>query len=975
MILWIFSNIAAFFQLLFIILCSLFSYPIFRNFAVSNFTVLEAKGTSYIDIRNANVNNLKNLSLKIPKNQLVVITGLSGSGKSSLAFDTLYAEGQRRYVESLSAYARQFMGRLNKPDVESIKGMSPAIAIEQKVNTHNPRSTVGTSTEIYEFLKLLFARIGKTYSPISGKLVKKHQVMDVVNFIMALEKGTVVYIAAPLLLPENRTLAEHLNILMQQGFYRILVNGEVVKIEDFIDSKKKVAPKNVKLMIDRVRVNENIQDELGRLSDSVLTAFYEGKECCQIIYEINGERKTIDFSSRFEADGIVFEPPTTNLFAFNNPFGACPTCQGFGSVIGIDPELVFPNKSLSVYDNAVACWRGEKMSEWKDAFIRATSHFDFPIHKPYFELSDAQKELLWTGNQYFEGINAFFEYVESQSFKIQYRVMLSRYRGKTVCPECHGTRLKKEAQYVKVGGKSITDLVLMPLDELKRFFNTLKLDETDLQIAIRLLIEINNRLDFLIDVGLSYLTLNRLSNSLSGGESQRINLATSLGSSLVGSTYILDEPSIGLHSRDTERLITVLKRLRDIGNTVIVVEHDEEIIRNADQIIDIGPKAGNFGGKLVFQGDLKDLEQCTESLTAQYMTGKMEIPMPKHRRNSSNSIIIKGATQHNLKNITVKFPLNTITVITGVSGSGKSTLVKDILYPAMKRQLGDNVERCGSFGALEGNLNLIQAVEFVDQNPIGKSSRSNPVTYLKAFDEIRQLFADQKLAKLRGVKPSFFSFNVPGGRCDECEGEGVTKIEMQFMADVYLPCESCHGARYKEEVLEIKYDGKNISDILEMSIDEAITFFAESSEKNTPVVGRILSRLKPLQEVGLGYLKLGQSSSSLSGGEAQRVKLAYFLIKGQVEKPTLFIFDEPTTGLHFHDVNKLLESFNALILNGHSIIIIEHNLDVIKSADWVIDLGPEGGNNGGNIVFEGTPEDLAKCKKSYTGQALKDKFK
>lgn len=936
---------------------------------------MEAKGTSYIDIRNANVNNLKNLSLKIPKNQLVVITGLSGSGKSSLAFDTLYAEGQRRYVESLSAYARQFMGRLNKPDVESIKGMSPAIAIEQKVNTHNPRSTVGTSTEIYEFLKLLFARIGKTYSPISGKLVKKHQVMDVVNFIMALEKGTVVYIAAPLLLPENRTLAEHLNILMQQGFYRILVNGEVIKIEDFIDSKKKVAPKNVKLMIDRVRVNENIQDELGRLSDSVQTAFYEGKECCQIIYEINGERKTVDFSSRFEADGIVFEPPTTNLFAFNNPFGACPTCQGFGSVIGIDPELVFPNKSLSVYDNAVACWRGEKMSEWKDAFIRATSHFDFPIHKPYFELSDAQKELLWTGNQYFEGINAFFEYVESQSFKIQYRVMLSRYRGKTVCPECHGTRLKKEAQYVKVGGKSITDLVLMPLDELKRFFDTLKLDETDLQIANRLLIEINNRLDFLIDVGLSYLTLNRLSNSLSGGESQRINLATSLGSSLVGSTYILDEPSIGLHSRDTERLINVLKRLRDIGNTVIVVEHDEEIIRNADQIIDIGPKAGNFGGKLVFQGNLKDLEQCTESLTAQYMTGKIEIPMPKRRRKSSNSIIIKGATQHNLKNITVKFPLNTITVITGVSGSGKSTLVKDILYPAMKRQLGDNVERCGSFGALEGNLNLIQAVEFVDQNPIGKSSRSNPVTYLKAFDEIRQLFADQKLAKLRGVKPSFFSFNVPGGRCDECEGEGVTKIEMQFMADVYLPCESCHGTRYKEEVLEIKYDGKNISDILEMSIDEAITFFAESSEKNTPVVGRILSRLKPLQEVGLGYLKLGQSSSSLSGGEAQRVKLAYFLIKGQVEKPTLFIFDEPTTGLHFHDVNKLLESFNALILNGHSIIIIEHNLDVIKSADWVIDLGPEGGNKGGNIVFEGTPEDLAKCKKSYTGQALKEKFK
>ena len=899
------------------------------------FTVLEAKGTSYIDIRNANVNNLKNLSLKIPKNQLVVITGLSGSGKSSLAFDTLYAEGQRRYVESLSAYARQFMGRLNKPDVESIKGMSPAIAIEQKVNTHNPRSTVGTSTEIYEFLKLLFARIGKTYSPISGKLVKKHQVMDVVNFIMALEKGTVVYIAAPLLLPENRTLAEHLNILMQQGFYRILVNGEVVKIEDFIDSKKKVAPKNVKLMIDRVRVNENIQDELGRLSDSVQTAFYEGKECCQIIYEINGERKTIDFSSRFEADGIVFEPPTTNLFAFNNPFGACPTCQGFGSVIGIDPELVFPNKSLSVYDNAVACWRGEKMSEWKDAFIRATSHFDFPIHKPYFELTDSQKKLLWTGNQYFEGIIDFFKYVESQSFKIQYRVMLSRYRGKTVCPECHGTRLKKEAQYVKVGGKSITDLVLMPLDELKRFFDTLKLDETDLQIANRLLIEINNRLDFLIDVGLSYLTLNRLSNSLSGGESQRINLATSLGSSLVGSTYILDEPSIGLHSRDTERLISVLKRLRDIGNTVIVVEHDEEIIRNADQIIDIGPKAGNFGGKLVFQGDLKDLEQCPESLTAQYMTGKMEIPMPKHRRKSSNSIIIKGATQHNLKNITVKFPLNTITVITGVSGSGKSTLVKDILYPAMKRQLGDNVERCGSFGALEGNLNLIQAVEFVDQNPIGKSSRSNPVTYLKAFDEIRQLFADQKLAKLRGVKPSFFSFNVPGGRCDECEGEGVTKIEMQFMADVYLPCESCHGTRYKEEVLEIKYDGKNISDILEMSIDEAITFFAESSEKNTPVVGRILSRLKPLQEVGLGYLKLGQSSSSLSGGEAQRVAVARALIN----HPSVILADEPSGSLDSQNKEELHQLFFDLRKEfGQTFVIVTHDETLARLTDRTIHL-------------------------------------
>lgn len=930
---------------------------------------------SYIEIRKANVNNLKDLSVKIQKNKITVITGLSGSGKSSLAFDTLYAEGQRRYVESLSSYARQFMGRLNKPDVESIKGMSPAIAIEQKVNTHNPRSTVGTSTEIYEFLKLLFARIGKTYSPISGKIVKKHQVMDVVNHILAQEKGATIYIVSPINLPEGRTIQEHLSILMQQGFYRILIKDEIVKIEDFIDNKKKISPKSIKLMIDRVRVNDSIQDEIGRLSDSVQTAFYEGGDCCQVITDINGAKSSADFSSKFEADGMVFEPPTTNLFAFNNPFGACSTCQGEGSITGIDPDLVVPNKSLSVYENAIACWRGEKMSEWKDAFIRATKHFDFPIHKPYYELTDAQKELLWTGNKYFDGINAFFQYVETQSYKIQYRVMISRYRGKTICPECHGTRLKKEAQYVKVGGKSITDLVQMPLNELKRFFDSLVLDETERQIASRLLTEITNRLDFLIDVGLNYLTLNRLSNSLSGGESQRINLATSLGSSLVGSTYILDEPSIGLHPKDTGRLISVLKRLRDIGNTVIVVEHDEEIIRNADQVIDIGPKAGNFGGELVFQGTIDDLVSCPESLTAQYMTGKKEIPLPTRRRKSSNGIVIKGATQHNLKNITVRFPLNTMTVITGVSGSGKSTLVKDILYPALKRHLGDPIDKCGSFGALEGNTDLIQAVEFVNQNPIGKSSRSNPVTYLKAFDEIRQLFAEQKIAKLRGIKPAFFSFNVPGGRCDECEGEGVTKIEMQFMADIYLPCESCQGKRYKEEVLDIKYDGKTIADILEMSIDEAITFFAESSEKNTSSINRILSRLKPLQEVGLGYLKLGQSSSSLSGGEAQRVKLAYFLVKGQVEKPTLFIFDEPTTGLHFHDVNKLLESFNALILNGHSIIIIEHNLDVIKSADWVIDLGPEGGDQGGSIVFEGTPEDLIKCKKSHTGEALKEKLK
>ena len=946
----------------------------FLSLQIQFFRTLKEQTTSYISIRNAKVNNLKGISLRIPKNKLVVITGLSGSGKSSLAFDTLYAEGQRRYVESLSSYARQFMGRLNKPDVESITGLSPAIAIEQKVNSHNPRSTVGTSTEIYEFLKLLYARIGKTYSPASGKLVKKHQVMDVVNYILSLATGSTAYIVAPLILPEGRSLDEHLNILMQQGFYRILLNGEIVKIEDFLDQKKKVSEKKVKLLIDRIKVNESMEDAVGRISDSVQTAFYEGKENCQVISELNGERQEADFSSRFEADGITFEPPTANMFAFNNPYGACPTCQGFGSVIGIDPDLVVPNKSLSIYENAIACWRGDKMSEWKDALVRVADKVGIPIFKPFYELTEEQKSLLWTGNQYFEGIVDFFNYVESQSYKIQYRVMLSRYRGKTVCPECHGTRLRRAAQYVKVGGKSITDLVMMPLDELKVFFDHLKLDETDSKIASRLLVEINNRLDFIIEVGLGYLTLNRLSNTLSGGESQRINLATSLGSSLVGSTYILDEPSIGLHSRDTERLIAVLRRLRDIGNTVIVVEHDEEIIRAADYIIDIGPMAGAFGGEVVFEGDIKNLINCEKSLTTQYLTGKMHIPVPIRRRKSANAIIIKGASQNNLKNLTVRFPLNTMTVITGVSGSGKSTLVKDVLWPAMKRHLGEAVERCGSFGALEGDLGLIQAVEFIDQNPIGKSSRSNPATYMKAYDEIRQLFSEQKLAKLRGVKPAFFSFNVPGGRCEECEGEGVVKIEMQFMADVYLPCEACHGTRFKEEVLEIKYDGKNVSDILNMSIDEAIDFFEGSSERDTAVVKRILSRLKPLRDVGLGYLMLGQSASSLSGGEAQRVKLATFLVKGQVEKPTLFIFDEPTTGLHFHDVNKLLESFNALIANGHSVIIIEHNMEVIKSADWVIDLGPESGNKGGEIVFEGTPEDLVKCKASYTGKALKDKL-
>ena len=932
---------------------------------------MKPSDNNYIKIRNAKVNNLKNISLQIPKNQLVVITGLSGSGKSSLAFDTLYAEGQRRYVESLSSYARQFMGRLNKPDVESITGLSPAIAIEQKVSTHNPRSTVGTSTEIYEFLKLLFARIGRTYSPISGKQVKRHQVSDVVDHICNLPMGATAYIIAPIILPKDRSLEEHLSVLMQQGFYRVMVIDEIQRIEDFLNSKAKVEEKDVRLLIDRIKVNEQVCNEVSRLSDSVQTAFYEGKECCQIVADLDGKRTTAEFSSRFEADGMVFEAPSVNMFAFNNPYGACPTCQGFGSVIGIDPDLVFPNKSLSIYDGAVACWRGDKMSEWKDALVRVAHRFNFPIHKPYFDLTEEQKELLWTGNEYFEGINAFFQMVEANSYKIQYRVMMSRYRGKTVCPECHGSRLKREAQYVKVGGKSITELVLMPLDDLKRFFDQLQLDENDMKIASRLLVEINNRLDFMLDVGLGYLTLNRLSNTLSGGESQRINLATSLGSSLVGSTYILDEPSIGLHPRDTDRLIKVLKRLRDIGNTVIVVEHDEKIIRNADHIIDIGPRAGEFGGELVCQGDFNDIMNCPESLTGQYLKGEKVIPVPKHRRSWNNAIVIKGASQHNLKNIDVTFPLNVMTVITGVSGSGKSTLVKDILFPALRRHLGETADKCGSFNTLEGSLSQIQTVEFIDQNPIGKSSRSNPATYLKAYDEIRQLYADQKLAKLRGIKPAFFSFNMPGGRCDNCEGEGVTKIEMQFMADVYLPCEVCHGTRFKEEVLEIKYDGKDISDILNMSVNQAIDFFNTSSERNNPTVGRIINRLKPLQDVGLGYLKLGQPSSTLSGGEAQRVKLAYFLIKGSVEKPTLFIFDEPTTGLHFHDVSKLLDSFNALINNGHSIIVIEHNLDVIKSADWIIDLGPEGGNEGGYVVFAGTPEELMKCDKSYTATSLR----
>ena len=925
-----------------------------------------------IEIHGARVNNLKNIDLCIPKNKLVVITGLSGSGKSSLAFDTIYAEGQRRYVESLSSYARQFMGRLSKPDVDLITGLSPAIAIQQRTMTSNPRSTVGTTTEIYEYLKLLYARIGRTFSPVSGKEVKRNQVGDVVDFILQ-QTGKAVYILAPIIIPEGRTLQEHLNILLQQGFNRLIINDKQIRIEDYIKEKGKEKPQDIHIMVDRLKVNKDSSELIGQLSDSVQTAFYEGKGECIILVDNQVDRQETLFSSRFEADGITFEPPTTHLFAFNNPYGACKTCEGFGTIIGIDEDLVVPDKSLSVYDNAIACWRGEKMSKFRDHLVKVAHYFDFPIHKPYFQLTEEQKDTLWRGNKYFMGINDFFKDVESQSYKIQYRVMLSRYRGKTVCPDCHGKRLRPEANYVKINGKSITELATMSISSLKEFFTNLKLSESESFIAERLLIEIRNRINFLMEVGLGYLTLNRASNTLSGGEAQRINLATSLGSSLVGSTYILDEPSIGLHSRDTQQLIKVLRRLRDIGNTVIVVEHDEEIIRAADEIIDIGPYAGRFGGELVFQGDIKAMEKSGKSLTAQYITGKMEIPVPKHRRKWNNAIEFVGCLEHNLKNINVKIPLNVLTVVTGVSGSGKSSLVNNIIYTSLKKMYGGTTEKTGSFGSIRGSIQAIQSVEMIDQNPIGKSTRSNPVTYVKAFDDIRNLFAEQKLSKMRGLKAGYFSFNVPGGRCDNCEGEGILKVEMQFMADVFLECDVCHGQRYKEEALEIKFLDKNIFDILEMSIDDAIEFFSQPNEYKN-YTDRIILKLKPLQDVGLGYLKMGQPSSTLSGGEAQRIKLASFLVNGTNERPTLFIFDEHTTGLHFHDVNKLLAAFEALINNGHSLIVIEHDPDVIKTADWVIDLGPEGGDAGGNIVFAGTPEDLAKCKESYTAEVIAKKL-
>jgi len=937
--------------------------------------VSKANSKDFIVVVKSRVNNLKNLSVAIPRKKLVVITGLSGSGKSSLAFDTLYADGQRRYVESLSSYARQFLGRMDKPDVDAIHGISPAIAIEQKVKTRNPRSTVGTSTEIYEYIKLLFARIGNTFSPISGRMVQRHTVTDIADHLLSLPEETIVMILSPLLVSKGRKLEQQLQVLMQQGFSRVLYKNEILRIEEIIEAAAKIKKtEEVLLVIDRIKIEHGDNDLNSRIADSAQTALYEGDGTCLVQYELNGDTKLENYSNKFELDGMTFEEPSVNMFTFNNPYGACKSCEGFGSVIGIDEDLVIPNKSLSIYEDAVACWKGEKMSEWKEQLIANAYRFDFPVHKPYYQLTDEQKELLWSGNQYFEGIHAFFKFVEEQTYKIQYRVMLSRYRGKTICPECKGTRLRSDANYVQVDGKTIFEIVQMQLNTAIAYFENIKLDEHDKKIADRLLTEITNRIKFLNEVGLGYLTMNRLSNSLSGGESQRINLATSLGSSLVGSMYILDEPSIGLHPRDTHQLIGVLKRLRDLGNTVIVVEHDEEIIQQADEIIDIGPDAGEHGGELVFQGTIADLQNDDKSYTALYLTGRKEIKVPEKRRKWKNFLEIKSATEHNLKNFDVKIPLNNLTVITGVSGSGKSTLVRDILFPALKKRFGGYADKTGRFGILEGDIDRLTAVEYVDQNPIGRSSRSNPATYLKAYDDIRQLYAEQSLASMRGYKPGYFSFNIPGGRCEQCEGEGQIKVEMQFMADIYLTCEACNGKRFKEEVLEVKYRNKSITDILEMTVSQSMEFFG-SAPKITSLEKRIVDKIQPLEEVGLGYLRLGQPSNTLSGGEAQRIKLAFFLSKGAGGQPTMFIFDEPTTGLHIHDISKLLHAFNALIEKGHSILVIEHNAEIIKCADWIIDLGPEGGDGGGNIVFEGKPEDLVNCKESFTGFYLKDKLK
>lgn len=928
------------------------------------------KDPKYIEIHHARVHNLKNISLKIPLNKFVVVTGVSGSGKSSLAFDTLFAEGQRRYVESLSSYARQFLGRINKPEVDFIKGIPPAIAIEQKVNTRNPRSTVGTSTEIYDYLKLLFARVGRTISPVSGEEVKRESVTDVLNYINTFPTDAMVILASPLKPKNGRTLIKEAELLLQQGFTRLEINDEIVKIEDLLKQKTdEICTGNCNIIIDRISVNAD-EDTQSRIADSVQTAFFEGHGECIIKVNMADGNISKSFSNQFEADGIEFEIPTVHMFSFNNPVGACPTCEGYGKVIGIDEDLVIPNKSLSIYQDAIACWKGEKMGEWKNQLVYAADKFNFPIHKPFYELTNEQRFLLWTGNKHFEGLNQFFKMLEENSYKIQYRVMLSRYRGKTVCPECKGSRLKKEAGYVKIAGKSLHELVLLPVSELKPFFATLQLNSHETILAKRLLTEINNRLNFLCDVGLGYLTLNRLSSTLSGGESQRINLATSLGSSLVGSLYILDEPSIGLHSRDSQQLIKVLRQLQSIGNTVLVVEHDEEIIRAADEIIDIGPFAGQHGGEVVFQGNHKQLAEKPESLTTKYLTGVEKIEVPNQRRKWSNFIEVVGARENNLKNLRLKFPLNVITVVTGVSGSGKSSLVTKILAPALTKIIGGYGDRTGQHDAILGDYQMLTAIEYIDQNPIGKSSRSNPVTYLKAYDEIRKLYSEQQAAKIQGLQPSHFSFNVDGGRCDECQGEGTIKVEMQFLADVFLVCESCNGKRFKEDILDVRYMDKNIDDILNLTVDEAIELFSQGKSSTEK---KITKRLKPLQDVGLGYIKLGQSSSTLSGGESQRVKLASFLAL-EKDSPTLFVFDEPTTGLHFHDISKLLDSFNALISRGHSIVIIEHNLEIIKSADWVIDLGPEGGDKGGELIFAGVPEELVKVKNSYTGVALADKL-
>ena len=968
----------------------------------------------FIIIKGARVHNLKNLDVAIPKNKLVVITGMSGSGKSSLAFDTLYAEGQRRYVESLSSYARQFLGRMNKPDVDYIKGIAPAIAIEQKVITSNPRSTVGTSTEIYDYLKLLFSRIGKTISPISGNTVKKDSVTDVINFIMALPNETQVTILCPLYPHNNRSLKEELAVLMQKGFVRVEYEGRIAKIEDLLEDtsivddglwlqeevedavissetegkKSKPTSKNkkaetvtttintvattrnaIKIVVDRVVKNDE-DETISRLGDSIQTAFFEGKGDCfvRVQNSLTNEEQENFFCDRFELDGMRFEEPAPNFFSFNNPYGACKRCEGYGKVIGIDNDLVIPDKTKSIYEGAIAPWRGEKLREWNDVLIKNALKFDFPIHRQYNFLTEKEQKLLWTGNQYFKGLNEFFKELEEQTYKIQYRVLLSRYRGKTTCPECLGSRLRQDATYVKIAGKSITDVVLMPLEKASEFFDTLELNEADAKIGKRLLLEIKNRLVFLNNVGLGYLTLNRLSNTLSGGESQRINLATSLGSSLVGSIYVLDEPSIGLHPRDTQRLITVLKSLRDVGNTVLVVEHEEEIMKAADHILDIGLAAGTHGGNLIFSGTYKDIINDENSLTGRYLSGREEIVIPTSRRKWNDFIEIKGARENNLQNVNAKFPLGVLTVVTGVSGSGKTSLVKRIFAPALQKVLGNyNGEQTGYYDSIDGDYAKIEQVELVDQNPIGRSSRSNPVTYVKAWDEIRNLYAAQPVSKAAGIKPSAFSFNVEGGRCDVCQGEGEVKIEMQFMADIFLACEACGGKRFKQHILDITYHDKNVSEVLEMTIEESLTFFAKEP--------KIIAKLKPLMDVGLGYVQLGQSSNTLSGGEAQRIKLASFLVKGNNTHKTLFIFDEPTTGLHFADIKKLLKSFDALLDHGNTIIVIEHNMDVIKCADWIIDIGPEGGDKGGKVVFEGLPEALITKEGSYTGQFLKDRFK